>query len=228
MRKAKKAKKRMIPIFLVIIVAILLLPRLFTVLTTQKQIFRLEEAPSAQAAIVFGAGLYRNGTPTPILRDRIDTAIDLYFQRKVKKIVMSGSSDGASYNEPLAMYEYAVNQGVPSGDIILDQEGHRTYDTCYRAKNVYELQDVLLVTQLFHLPRAIFSCDHLGLKSNGVIADRRKVFFENYIREIPATIVAIWEAVFSHPALVIGEKQPIFPPDDQSPQKGWKETKHHT
>lgn len=212
---------------LLIIFSGLFLPRVYTELSSQKQIVHLADAPAAQAAIVFGAGLNWNGTPSPILKDRIETAVDLYFQGKVKKILMSGSREG-TYNEPMAMFEYAVSLGVPVADVVLDQDGHRTYDTCYRAKYVYDLQEVLLVTQRFHLPRAIFTCSHLGLSANGVIADRRKVFVENYIREIPATIVAIWDAYFSHPVLVVGEKEPIFPSAGQQGQKGWMKSTDHT
>jgi SanA protein len=227
MRKPKKVKRRMNIIILLIIVLGLFLPRAYTELISLGQIFNLANAPSAQAAIVFGAGLNWNGTPSPILKDRIETAVDLYFQGKVKKILMSGSREG-TYNEPMAMYEYAVSLGVPAVDIVLDYDGHRTYDTCYRAKYVYDLQEVLLVTQRFHLPRAIFTCSHLGLNVSGVIADRRKVFIENYIREIPATIVAIWDAYFGHPVLVVGEKQPIFPSEEQPGQKGWMKSTDHT
>jgi SanA protein len=228
MHKMKKAGRTLILIIVLLIFISLALPRVLTLVVTQKHIYELDTAPSAQAAIVFGAGLNRNGTPSPILRDRVDTAVDLYLQGKVKKLVMSGSSDGGAYNEPKAMFDYAISLGVPANDIVLDLEGHRTYDTCFRAIHVYALQDVLLVTQRFHLPRAIFSCEHLGLNANGVVADRRRVFFENYVREIPATFVAVWEALISRPTLVVEEKHPIFPLEGLPAQKGCKEPKNQS
>ena len=112
-------------------------------------------------------GLWRNGTPTPVLQDRIETAADLYFAGKVEKLLMSGDNRFIYYNEPGAMREYAISLGVPEEDIVLDYAGRRTYDTCYRAKAIFGLEKAILVTQAFHMPRALYTCNQLGVESPG-------------------------------------------------------------
>jgi SanA protein len=129
---------------------------------------------------------------------------------------MSGDNRFVDYNEPGAMYSYAIELGVPPEDIVLDYAGRRTYDTCYRAKAIFGLDDVLLVTQRFHLPRALFLCGQMGLKANGVIADRTVYSRTSRVvwnlRETPATLVALVEAWVTHPLPVLGDPEPIFPP----------------
>jgi SanA protein len=94
----------------------------------------VSESPARRVAIVFGAGLRRDGTPTAILRDRVETAADLYRSGKVEKILMSGDNRFENYNEPESMRQYALSLGVPPEAIAMDYAGRRTYDTCYRAK----------------------------------------------------------------------------------------------
>jgi SanA protein len=189
--------------------------RLVTAFYAQPRTFTLQNIPSQSVAIVFGAGLWRDGSPTPVLRDRVATAVELYFNKKVQKLLMSGDNQYSDYNEPGAMREYAIELGVPSEDIILDYAGRRTYDTCYRAKAIFGLENAILVTQSFHLPRAIYICNQLGLQAIGIAADLREyrprsLFYWN-LREIPATVAALWEVNFTHPLPVLGDPEPIFP-----------------
>jgi vancomycin permeability regulator SanA len=132
---------------------LLFIPRLITSLNAIQRIYSVQNAPIRRAAIVFGAGLWRDGTPSPVLRDRVATAAELYFTGKVEKILMSGDNRFVDYNEPGAMHAYAVQLGVPEEDIVLDYAGRRTYDTCYRAKAIFGLHAAILITQNF-LPRA--------------------------------------------------------------------------
>jgi SanA protein len=132
------------------------------------RIYSVANAPQERAAMVFGAGLTRSGRPTPILRDRVQTAANLYLTGKVEKLLMSGGEWSYARSEPESMREYAISLGVPAEAIVLDHGGQRTYDTCYRAKAVFALDSALLVTQAFHLPRALFVCNALGLKAEGV------------------------------------------------------------
>ena len=111
------------------------------------RIYNVANAPQERAAIVFGAGLTRSGRPTPILRDRVQTAANLYFTGKVEKLLMSGGEWSYARSEPESMREYAISLGVPAEAIVLDHGGQRTYDTCYRAKAVFGLDSALLVTQ---------------------------------------------------------------------------------
>ena len=101
-------------------IIIILLPRLITGLYSWQRIVNLKEAPARRVAIVFGAGLWRDGSPTPVLRDRVKTAAELYFSGKIEKILMSGDNSFKNYNEPGAMREYALSLGVPDEAIVLD------------------------------------------------------------------------------------------------------------
>jgi len=190
------------------------LPRLITSLAAAGRMYSAIDAPAAPAAIVFGAGLQKDGSPSPVLKDRVAAAVELYKDGKVVKLLMSGDNRFIDYNEPAAMRDYALSLGVPAENIVLDYAGRRTYDTCYRARDIFGLDEALLVTQKFHLPRAIFTCSGMGIKVNGVIADLRDYHdhaerFWN-LREIPATLVAVWQVWVSKPLPVLGEPEPIF------------------
>lgn len=200
--------------FLVLFVILGTVPRTLTRLYADSRLFDPANSPSGRVAIVFGAGLYRNGSPTPVLRDRIETAVDLYNLGKVEKLLMSGNVS-RGHNEPAAMRTYALGLGIPDEDIILDDQGLRTYDTCYRARDIFGLDSAILVTQAFHLPRAVYTCNLLGVSAIGVPADLRQYrrasqTFWN-IRETVATAVALWQVHFSQPQPILGNPEPIFP-----------------
>lgn len=128
---------------------------------------------------------------------------------------MSGDNQVVEYNEPLAMQNYALSLGVPRDAIVLDYAGRRTYDTCYRAKAIFGLTDGILVTQSFHLPRALYTCNHLGLNSVGVPSDvqvyRKSSLLIWNLRELFATATALWDVHIGHPVPVLGDYEPIFP-----------------
>ena len=196
-------------------ITILAIARLITAANSRGRIYaNAADAPPARVAIVFGAGLYRDGSPTPVLRDRVEAASELYFHGKVEKILMSGDNRFVDYDEPSAMQDYALELGVPAEDIVRDYAGRSTYDTCYRANAIFGLDKAVLVTQEFHLPRAIYLCDQLGIESNGLSADnryylKRSRLFWN-IRESLATLTAFWDVHIAHPLPVLGEFEPIF------------------
>mgnify|MGYP006293955843 CR=1 FL=1 len=138
-------------LILLILLFILILaaaPRIIVVTSTRSGIFTLEDAPKKKAAVVFGAGLNRDGTPTAVLQDRVSTAAELYFAGKVEKILMSGDNRFVDYNEPGAMKTFALTLGVPEEVIVLDFAGRRTYDTCYRAIEIFQVPDFIF-TGLF-------------------------------------------------------------------------------
>jgi len=210
---------KMILMFLLLLVLLGLLtlsvPRLVTGLYARSKTYTASAVPARRAAIVFGAGLQRDGSATPILRDRVAAAADLYFSGKVEKLLMSGDNRFLDYNEPGAMRSYALSLGVPEDIIVLDYAGRRTYDTCYRARAIFGLTDAILVTQSFHLPRALYTCNHLGLDAVGYEADRQlyrnvSMLYWN-LREMVATTAALWDVHVSHPILVLGDPVPIFP-----------------
>jgi len=152
-----KLMMKFILIIFVLGVLSLTLPRLVTGLYSRSRTFSEVDIPAKRAAIVFGAGLWRDGSPTPVLRDRVITAANLYLDGKVEKILMSGDNSVVEYNEPFAMRDLALSLGVPEADIVLDYAGRRTYDTCYRAKMIFGLTEAILVTQSFHITRAIYT-----------------------------------------------------------------------
>jgi SanA protein len=193
---------------------ILGLPTLLSELIARTRTSSLEQAPQMPVAIVFGAGLNRDGTPSPVLRDRISTAADLYFTGKVQKLLMSGDNRFLDYNEPGAMQAYAMDLGVPESALIMDFAGRRTYDTCYRALHIFGVTDALVVTQAYHLPRVLATCQGLGINSIGVAADQREYNPRSMarwrVREIPATMVAFWDVYVTRPLPVLGIPEPIF------------------
>ncbi len=198
--------------------AVLILARAVTGLVAWKKTYGEAEVPARRVAIIFGAGLTRSGQATPVLKDRVDTGARLYFAGKAEKLLMTGDNRFVEYNEPEAMRQYALSLGVPDRDIVLDYAGRRTYDSCYRAKEIFGLQEAILITQKFHLARALFLCNALGLDGVGVEANnraylKRSLVFWN-LRELPATVTAFAD-VLTRPQPVLGKPEPIFPENVQ-------------
>ncbi len=173
-----------------------------------------DDVPDAPVALVLGAGLNRDGTPGRVLSDRVQTAADLYFEGKVQKILMSGDNSTEYYDEPGAMRDYALSLGVPDEDIVLDFAGRRTYDSCYRARAIFGVDHLIVVTQAFHLPRALFLCNAFDIEADGVPADEAYYHRSSYtfwwMREIFASIKAYWDVYVLHPEPILGEPEPIF------------------
>jgi SanA protein len=178
----------------------------------KKLIYTIEAVPPRKVAIVYGAGITTDGRPLAALADRVWTATELYKAGKVQKLLMSGDNRYIEYNEPEAMRQYALVQGVPDEDIVLDYAGRRTYDTCYRAGYIFGVEEAILVTQWFHLDRALYTCDKLGIDAVGVAADRRDYYLARFwwVRELAAVSRAWLDLNFLHPTPVLGEKLPIF------------------
>ncbi len=172
--------------------------------------------PTKKAALVFGAGYYADGSLTPILKDRVLAGITLYKQKKVEVLLFSGDNSHKNYNEPEYMKKFAIKNGVPEEIIFLDYAGRRTYDTCYRAKEIFGLNDIILVTQEYHLPRALYTADFLGIESVGYAADSKENDYKNIryyrLREFPAFLNAIIETCITKPKPILGKKEPIFSP----------------
>ncbi|MCB0132558.1 MAG: YdcF family protein [Caldilineaceae bacterium] len=174
----------------------------------------LDAPHDERVAIVFGARVYSSGRLSAMLRDRVDTAVALYHAGKVDKILVSGDNSTPEYNEPAAMMAHAVAQGVPAQDVQPDYGGRRTYDTCFRAGAIFQVDEAILVTQEFHLPRALFTCRALGIDAVGVIADRRpydpRSVAWSESRELPALVMALFDVVRRAPAPVLGEPIPLL------------------
>lgn len=193
--------------------------RWWTHATYAGRIYRAAEAlpedgaSSQRVAIVFGAGLWRGGGPSPVLYDRIATAVDLYRAGRVRKLLLTGDNRFSNYNEPDVMRQTAIHLGVPAEDLVPDYAGRRTFDSCYRAREIFGVSRAVLVTQEFHLDRALYLCNALGIDSIGVVADRRAYTREAHfwwrVRELPATFGAWSNLNLFRPTPILGEKIPI-------------------
>lgn len=190
------------------------LARLLTSLAGWAGTFSEAEVPPQRVAIVFGAGLTRSGEATAVLRDRIETAVRLYFSGKAQKLLLSGDNSTMEYNEPAAMRAYALSLGVPDQDITLDFAGRRTYDTCYRARAIFGVRQAVLVTQSFHLPRALYLCQALGVQAVGVAAQniryRRASLVYWNLREWAASMAALVDVHITRPLPILGNPEPLL------------------
>jgi vancomycin permeability regulator SanA len=182
-------------------------------------IYPVSSAPARPVAIVFGAGLRRDGTPTTVLADRVRAAVDLYRRGLVEWILLSGSVGRG--DEPAAMRDFALALGAPESALVLDHGGDRTVATCERARAAFGIESALLVTQRYHLPRALALCHAVGLQAEGAAADlhpyglRSRVIWR--IREIPATAVALWEALVLRSSR---DSEPAIPAARESSRNG--------
>ncbi len=152
------------------------------------------DAPARPVAIVFGAA-------GSILEDRVTTGVELYNAGKVQKLLMTGDNSRNNYNEPEAMREQAIAEGVPASAIVCDYAGFRTYDSLYRARAIFGVTSALLVTQRYHLPRALFIAHRLGIEAVGVDAAKRHYIgqWSFDLREIAAVEVAWFQATITRP-----------------------------
>lgn len=181
------------------------------------QIYRSpEEIPQRAVAVVFGAGYWADGRPSDVMWDRVTSAAELYQEERVHKLLLSGDNRRADYNEPAKMREIALSLGIPDEDIVLDYAGRRTYDTCYRARAIFGLEEAVLVTQRYHLPRALYLCEGMGIEAVGYAADRQPYvrILAYWAREIPALWLSWWDLRIRHPVPILGSPIPILEEDN--------------
>ena len=136
--------------------------------TAAGHIYSAADVPPAPIALVLGAQVYPDGTPSGFLAARLDLARQLFDTGKVKVILVSGDRMAKEYDEPRAMRSYLIRTGVPAAQIILDEAGVDTYSSSVRAKEVFGASDLIVVTQTYHLPRAVATCRLIGVEANGV------------------------------------------------------------
>lgn len=156
------------------------------------RIIPLAEAPPAPVALVFGAGLAPGGVPSPVLAQRLDAAVALWRAGKVESLLLSGDNSDRFHDETQAMRRYVLKQGVPDSAVRGDASGLSTYDSCVRAHTVFGARQALLVTQRFHLPRALFIANSVGLDAWGVAADEGRPSTRRYlVRETLSRVLAL-------------------------------------
>jgi vancomycin permeability regulator SanA len=185
----------------------------------QLQIYPVDRMPAVGGPVlVLGAGVYGDGEPTAILEGRLQTALELYRGGKVRWFLVSGDNRHSTYHEPQAMRRWLLRQGVPPTSIVSDYAGLRTWDSLRRAQAVFGQRQVVIVTSDFHLPRALFLADHMGLRAWGVPArtddSPRASRFRLWAREYLARHIALWDAWFP-PDARLGPREPT--PDDWNP-----------
>ena len=169
----------------------------------------IDATPATQAALVLGASVSAEGTLSPILKDRADRAVALYNARKVKKILVTGDNATLSHDEVDPVGKYMVTQGVSKEDIFLDHAGFDTYSSMYRARDVFDVTSLTIVSQPFHLPRAVFIARSLGLTAYASPANTSGSNVYNWMREVPATIKAEYDLLFSRVPKYLGQQYPI-------------------
>lgn len=164
----------------------------FVMLSVDEDIFSPEDfaaTDSYDCILVLGAGV-RDGRPTDMLRDRLDTAVELYFSGVAKKLLVSGDHGSDDYDEVNVMKDYAVEKGVPSEDIFMDHSGFSTYESIYRADAVFGVESCIIVTQKYHLFRALYAAEQFGMRAVGVSADVRE-YSEAFYRETRETLARV-------------------------------------
>ena len=167
-------------------------------------------APSAQVALVLGASIRSNGTLSAVLQERADTAYALYAAKKVSKILVSGDNGTLQYDEVYPVGKYLLAKGVPKEDIFLDYAGFDTYSSVYRAQKVFNASLVIIVSQAFHLPRALFIARALGMHAVGVDAGKPgEQYIINSLREIPASLKAVFDVFSGRVPKYTGQMFPV-------------------
>lgn len=171
----------------------------------------MADLPESQAALILGARVYSNGNMSDILLDRTIKALELYEGGKVSKILISGDHGQEDYDEVNTVKDYLVDRGVTAEDIFLDHAGFDTYDSLYRSKEVFEVESLIVVTQAFHLPRAVYIGDKLGIETYGYVADRQPYVAAKFndLRESLARVKAFLNVLFNSKPTYLGDPIPI-------------------
>lgn len=188
---------RVILIAGIIAVLWIAIANLMALIVTKGHIFTSINAPKATVAIVLGAGIRPDGTPSDMLRDRLLTAVDLYNSGNIKKILASGDHGTDTHDEVNAMKTFLLAHEVKPEDIFLDHAGFDTYDTMYRARDIFGVADAIIITQSFHIERALFIARSLHINAEGVSADRMEYLGIPYLtaREWLANAKALLQIV---------------------------------
>lgn len=207
----KRIIKYIITLILVTVIITLSI-NLYVTSTTKTKIKEIDELnyDDIDCIIVLGAGI-RGENPSPMLEDRLLTGIDLYTENISNKIIVSGDHGKEYYDEVNVMKEYLINKDIPSEDIFMDHAGFSTYDSVYRAKEIFKAKKVVIVTQEYHLYRSLYIAKQLDLEAYGVAANRRKYQFQikRDIREIAAIVKDFIKCIFKPESKYLGETIPV-------------------
>ena len=200
-------------IFIVIILLIILGINLYVKQTTKNQIIEKEDylkLKDIDCILVLGAGIWED-KPSPMLEDRLLEGIALYKQGIAPKIIMSGDHSKEDYDEVNIMKNYAIDQGIPSEDIFMDHAGFSSYESIYRAKEIFKANKIIIVTQKYHLYRSLYIANKLGIEAYGVNSDPREYAGQAYreLREILARNKDFIKCIFKPEPTYLGETIPV-------------------
>ncbi|MFE9200536.1 vancomycin high temperature exclusion protein [Micromonospora sp. NPDC007230] len=173
-------------------------------------IFTEADVPEAPVALVLGTKVEADGSPSTFLTARLELAQRLFTAGKVRAILVSGDNMNADYNEPEAMRRWLVDRGVPTGKVVLDYAGFDTYDSCARAKRIFGVDRMTVVTQSFHLPRAVALCRHFGIEANGVGDDTVRQYSKwriGSVREYGASVKAAVDVLSGRDPVHLGRRE---------------------
>lgn len=200
-------------LIIVLVLVIVFIINFFVIFKTKDKI--LEDLESfdkddIDCILVLGAGV-RNGQPTHMLEDRLLTAIECYNKKLAPKIIMSGDHGQANYDEVNVMKNFATQKGVPSTDIFMDHAGFSSYESIYRAKEIFGAKKIIIITQKYHLYRSLYIANSLGLEAYGVKADLRKYIGQSYreLREVIARDKDCIKCIFKPKSKYLGETIPV-------------------
>lgn len=213
----KKKIKKIIIIFLIVIITVAMIVlgiNAYVKGSTKNQIIRNNDYSNLQdidCIVVLGAGVWGEN-PSPMLEDRLLEGIKLYENNVAPKIIMTGDHGREEYDEVNVMKKFAMDKGVPSGDVFMDHAGFSTYESLYRAKEIFEADKVVIVTQEYHLYRALHIANELGIEAYGVASDPRQYVGATYreIREILARNKDFVQCIFKPEPTYLGEVIPVF------------------
>lgn len=208
--------KKIFKIFIIvaIICIVLVLSINFYVIgTTNKSMIKDSDYSSLKdidCILILGAGIWRD-KPSPMLQDRLDVGIELYKKGLASKIIMSGDHGREEYDEVNIMKEYAISKGIPSEDIFMDHAGFSTYESVYRAKEIFGAKNIIIVTQKYHLYRALYIADKLDINAYGINSDPRKYSGQLFreLREILARNKDFVNCIIKPKPTYLGESIPV-------------------
>ena len=218
MKTKKKTLRRLLSIFLCLcILGITTLAVINSIvkLSTGKQIISSEEAANLEdvdCILVLGCFVKDDGRPSDMLHDRLTRGIELYDLGAAPKLLMSGDHGREEYDEVAAMKQFAIDAGIPSGDVFMDHAGFSTYESIYRAKEIFQANKILIVTQEYHLYRALYIANQLGVEAYGVSSDYHTYVgqFMRDFREMLARVKDCATCIFKPEPTYLGDAIPIF------------------
>ncbi len=192
--------------------AVVVGPAWYVKAVSDDRILSVDDVPAQPVALVLGAEVYADGQPSRYLRARLDVAYELFIAEKVKVILVSGDSASRHYNETDGMRDYLIQRGIPAKKVVGDYAGFDTYDSCVRARQIFGVSKAIVVSQTFHLPRALAICRAIGIEAWGVGDETVKTNSEQWsygaLRELGANLKMVWD--------VLSQRQPTLGPRERS------------